>query len=260
LAKKQHIAAKLLLQPGQRILDIGCGWGGLAISLAQWANVQVTGITLSQEQLKVARARVQALGLADRVSFELCDYRQIAGTFDRIVSVGMFEHVGLGNYFTYFDDIRKLLADDGVALLHSIGRFDGPGITNAWTRKYIFPGGYIPALSEVMPSVEKAGVMVTDIEILRLHYALTLRAWRQRFTARRDEAKQLYDERFCRMWEFYLASAEASFRYNNLMVFQMQLAKSIDAVPLTRDYLSTWEDRPQQQAGVRRLHGDRFSH
>jgi cyclopropane-fatty-acyl-phospholipid synthase len=241
-AKKRHIAAKLRLSPGQRVLDIGCGWGGLAISLARAADVRVTGITLSDEQLKVARARVEAAGVQDKVGIELCDYRQVTGRFDRIVSVGMFEHVGIGNYRKFFHGIRAMLTDNGIALLHSIGRSDGPGLTNAWVRKYIFPGGYVPALSEVLPAVEKAGLIVTDIEVLRLHYAKTVRAWRQRFMANWDTAERLYDARFCRMWEFYLATAEASFLYDDLMVFQMQLAKSVDSVPITRGYITDWEN------------------
>ena len=236
-AKKRHIAAKLLLQPGMRVLDIGCGWGGMALYLARTTGVHVTGITLSAEQLAVARERAEQAGLGDRLRFELRDYRQMDGRFDRIVSVGMFEHVGVPHYRTFFAKLRDLLAEDGVALLHSIGRADGPGSTNPWLRKYIFPGGYSPALSEVIPEVEKAGLWNTDVEILRLHYAETLRHWRERFLARRDEARAMYDERFCRMWEFYLAGAEISFRYQGHMVFQIQLARSLGAVPLIRDYM-----------------------
>ncbi|MDQ2103453.1 SAM-dependent methyltransferase [Azospirillum isscasi] len=240
-AKKRHIAAKLLLQPGMRVLDVGCGWGGMALYLARATGAHVTGITLSTEQLAVARDRAERAGLGDRVRFELRDYRQMDGQmdgrFDRIVSVGMFEHVGVPHYRTFFARLRGLLAEDGVALLHSIGRSDGPGATNPWLRKYIFPGGYSPALSEVIPAVEKAGLWNTDVEILRLHYAETLRHWRERFLARRDEARAMCDERFCRMWEFYLAGAEISFRYQGHMVFQMQLARSLGAVPLVRDYM-----------------------
>jgi len=241
-AKKRHIAAKLLLRPGQHVLDIGCGWGGLALSLAQWADVRVTGITLSEEQLKVARLRSQA-ERCRQVSFQQCDYRHIDGKFDRIVSVGMFEHVGIGHYRAFFERLRDLLTDDGVALVHSIGRSDGPGVTNAWIRKYIFPGGYSPALSEVLSAVERSGLVVTDVEILRLHYAETLREWRRRFLARRDAAARQYGEPFCRMWEFYLAGSEASFRYDGMMVFQMQLARSVDTVPTCRDYVSAWKRR-----------------
>jgi len=236
-AKKRHIAAKLLLHPGHHVLDIGCGWGGMALYLAKHAGVRVTGITLSAEQLEVARARAESAGLADQVRFELRDYRELTGRFDRIVSVGMFEHVGAPHYRTFFDKVRALLADDGVALLHSIGRSEGPGTTNPWFRKYVFPGGYSPALSEVIPHVEKAGLWTTDVEILRLHYAETLRHWRERFLARKDEAARLYDERFVRMWEFYLAGAEIAFRHQGHMVMQIQLARSAGAVPLTRDYM-----------------------
>ena len=236
-AKKRHIAAKLLLAPGQRVLDIGCGWGGLALTLAGLAEVEVLGITLSTEQLAVARRRAEAAGLAQRVRFELMDYRQVGGSFDRIVSVGMFEHVGINHYDRFFRALCARLAPDGVALLHSIGRAHGPGTTNPWMRKYIFPGGYSPALSEVLPAVEDAGLWVTDIEILRLHYAETLADWQHRFQARRDEIAARLDQRFCRMWEFYLAGAEMAFRHEDHMVFQLQLSRSVDAVPATRDYM-----------------------
>jgi cyclopropane-fatty-acyl-phospholipid synthase len=236
-AKKRHIAAKLLLSEGQRVLDIGCGWGGLALSLAAASGVKVEGVTLSAEQLATARARAEAAGLAERARFSLTDYRDVEGTFDRIVSVGMFEHVGRPNYQAYFDKIAALLRDDGVALIHSIGRSDGPSTTDPFTAKYIFPGGYIPALSEVLPAVERAGLRVTDIEILRLHYAETLRCWRERFVANRAAIAQIYDDRFCRMWEYYLAGAEMGFRHGSHMVFQLQLTKRIDAVPLTRHYI-----------------------
>ena len=237
-AKKRHLAAKLLLRPGLKVLDIGCGWGGLALSLARATGVEVEGVTLSSEQLATARARAERAGLAGRARFSLTDYRDVTGQYDRIVSVGMFEHVGRPNYQAYFDQLAKLLADDGVALLHSIGRADGPSFTQPWIAKYIFPGGYIPSLSEVLPHVERAGLIVTDIEILRLHYAETLKAWRGRFQANRAEVAQLYDERFCRMWEFYLAISELAFRYRGHFVFQMQLAKRIDAAPITRDYIA----------------------
>ena len=239
--KKRHIAAKLLLKPGQSVLDIGCGWGGLALYLARECGVSVTGLTLSEEQLKLARQRAADAGLADRVRFELCDYRQAAGRYDRIVSIGMFEHVGVVHYPVFFRKVKELLAEDGVALLHSIGRHDGPGATNPWLRKYIFPGGYSPAVSEVVPVVERTGLWITDIEILRLHYAETLRAWRQRFNANRERVRALYDERFCRMWEFYLAGSEVAFRQQGHMNFQMQLARRVDTVPLTRDYITEWE-------------------
>jgi cyclopropane-fatty-acyl-phospholipid synthase len=237
LAKKRHIAAKLNLQPGMRVLEIGCGWGGLALYMAETCGVHVTGITLSQEQLAIAQRRAQERGLSDRVSFELVDYRKMDGQFDRIVSVGMFEHVGVPHYREYFDSIRRLLKDDGVALVHSIGRSDGPGVTPAFIRKYIFPGGYIPALSEVMPVIEQSQLWVTDMEILRLHYAETLWHWRARFMAQWDKARALYDERFCRMWEFYLAASEITFRLWGQMVFQVQLTKQLDTLPITRDYM-----------------------
>ncbi|MFQ5971038.1 MAG: class I SAM-dependent methyltransferase [Alphaproteobacteria bacterium] len=245
LRKKRHLAAKLLLdRPGRKVLDIGSGWGGLGIYLAQVAGADVTGITLSTNQHKVSEQRAAEAGLSDRVHFHLRDYREQGGTFDRIVSVGMFEHVGVGHYAQFFRKVKSLLSDDGVALLHSIGRMQPPGSTNPWLRKYIFPGGYAPALSEVVSAVEKVGLWITDVEILRLHYADTVREWRRRFQANRDRAKDLYDERFCRMWEFYLSGAEIAFRRMGQMVFQMQLAKRQDAVPLVRDYVTDWERNP----------------
>jgi len=237
-AKKRHITAKLKLdQPGLKVLDIGCGWGGLGLDLARDAKAEVLGITLSEEQIQVARARAEQAQLADRCRFELADYRALRGRYDRIVSVGMFEHVGAAYYDTFFAKARELLTEDGVMLLHSIGRSDGPGSTNPWIAKYIFPGGYVPALSEVAAAVERSGLIITDVEVLRLHYARTLEEWRRRFMARRAEAVRLYDERFCRMWEFYLAGAEMAFRYDGQVVFQVQLVRSQDAVPLTRDYM-----------------------
>ncbi|MGH6769419.1 MAG: class I SAM-dependent methyltransferase [Xanthobacteraceae bacterium] len=238
LAKKRHLAAKLLIEPRHRLLDIGCGWGGLAIYLAETCGAQVTGITLSQEQHAVARVRAAEKGLGDRVEFQLQDYREVPDRFDRIVSVGMFEHVGVGFYDTFFRRCASLLGDDGVMLLHSIGRSEGPNVTNPWIEKYIFPGGYIPALSEVLPAVEASGLLVTDIEILRLHYAETLKAWRQRFLAHREAVMRVYDARFVRMWEFYLAAAEMAFREQALMVFQIQLTKRQGVVPMTRDYIT----------------------
>ena len=240
-AKQCHIAAKLLLAPGQNILDIGSGWGGLALTLARLEDVTVDGITLSSEQHARANARAEALGLAGRVRFSLADYREVSGRYDRIVSVGMFEHVGTPYYKTFFRSVARLLAEDGVALIHAIGRMSGPGLTNCWTRKYIFPGGYIPALSEVLPAVEEAGLWVTDLEILRLHYAETLRHWRERFLTKKGLLRDIYDERFCRMWEFYLAGSEMGFRHDGLMVFQLQLARRVDTVPLTRDYMTERE-------------------
>lgn len=237
-AKKRHLAAKLLLEPGQSVLDIGCGWGGLGLTLAEDAGARVTGITLSDEQLAVALQRAEARGLADRVEFRKQDYRDVEGTFDRIISVGMFEHVGAPNYQTYFDAIARLLKEDGVAVLHAIGQNHVSVSNQPWIGKYIFPGGYTPALSEILPAIERAGLWVTDIEILRLHYAETLKAWRERFLANRAEIAALYDERFCRMWEFYLCLSEVAFRHRGCMVFQIQLSKRVDAVPLTRDYIS----------------------
>jgi cyclopropane-fatty-acyl-phospholipid synthase len=242
LAKKRHLAAKLALKPGMRVLDIGSGWGGLAIYLARVAGADVTGITLSVEQHKVATRRAAEAGVSDRVRFVLRDYRDETATYDRIVSVGMFEHVGVPHYAAFFNKVHDLLTPDGVALIHSIGRVDGPGTTNPWLRKYIFPGGYAPALSEVLPHVERTCSYVTDIEILRMHYAWTLRHWAERFAAQRQEiADTLYDERFCRMWEFYLAACEMDFAHLGTMVFQMQIARQIDAVPFTRDYIAQAE-------------------
>jgi cyclopropane-fatty-acyl-phospholipid synthase len=250
-AKKRHIAAKLLPRDGATALDIGCGFGGMGLYLAGVAGAKVTGVTLSSEQFAVANDRARQAGLADRVEFRLQDYRDVGETYDRIVSVGMFEHVGVGRYSEYFATASRQLKDDGVMLLHSIGRNSIPGATNPWIRKYIFPGGYIPSLSEVLPAVERAGLLVIDIEILRLHYAETLRAWRERFTARRDEAAKLYDERFCRMWEFYLAGSETSFRVDGNMVLQLQLAKRQDVVPLTRDYISEREAELRRREAAR---------
>jgi len=241
-AKKRHIMAKLLLRPGQTVLDIGCGWGGLALSLARDADCQVTAVTLSEQQLHIARRRAEEAQLSHKIRFLLCDYREIVGRFDRIVSVGMFEHVGLSHYHTFFRRLHDLLDDNGVALLHSIGRSHGSGATNPWLRKYIFPGGYSPALSDVLPAVEASGLMVSDIEILRPHYADTLRAWRARFAECRAQAAALYDERFCRMWEFYLAGAETAFRHQGHMVFQMQLVRSAGMAPPTRDYIGAAEN------------------
>jgi len=248
LAKKRHIAAKLLIEPGMRVLDIGCGWGGMAMTLAEETGAEVDGVTLSVEQLAVAKARAEARGLSGRARFSLTDYRDVEGPYDRIVSVGMFEHVGRPNYQAYFDGVARLLTDDGVALIHAIGRPEGPNVTNAWIAKYIFPGGYSPALSEILPAIERAGLMVTDVEILRLHYAETLKHWRQRFAAARPEIAELYDERFCRMWEFYLGIAEQSFRARRQFVWQIQLAKKVDALPITRDYITEGEARLNRPA------------
>ena len=238
IAKKRHIAAKLNLDRSDlSVLDIGCGWGGLALDLARDCEANVYGVTLSKEQLAVAKERAARAALSGRAQFDLIDYREINASFDRIVSVGMFEHVGVPYYDAFFRKIRRLLKDDGVMLLHSIGRTDGPGATNPWITKYIFPGGYVPALSEVLPVIERNGLIVTDIEVLRLHYAYTLQEWRRRFQERRAQIAQLYDERFCRMWEFYLAGSEMAFRYEGQVVYQIQLAKRIATLPLTRDYM-----------------------
>jgi cyclopropane-fatty-acyl-phospholipid synthase len=237
LAKKIHIASKLLIEPGMSVLDIGCGWGGMGLELAGRYGANVTGVTLSQEQLAIANARAKAANLDHRARFALTDYRDVEGPFDRIVSVGMFEHVGAPNFRTYFQQVARLLTDDGVALVHSIGRRTSPGITQPWIAKYIFPGGYIPALSEMTAAIEEAGLWITDIEIKRLHYADTLKAWRERFIARWDEVAGLYDERFCRMWEVYLCLSELSFRYGANMIIQVQLAKRVGVVPLVRDYM-----------------------
>ncbi|MDE1994079.1 MAG: class I SAM-dependent methyltransferase, partial [Rhizobiaceae bacterium] len=238
LAKKKHLAAKLRIEPGNSILDIGCGWGGLALHLAgQAVDGRVLGVTLSEEQLDYASKRERPADAAP-VEFALRDYRSLDGRFDRIVSVGMFEHVGLASYRTFFDKCAALLADDGIMVLHTIGCSATPGFTTPWLDKYIFPGGYIPALSEIVPEIEAAGLTITDVEVLRLHYAWTLRNWRDRFMARRAEAAALYDERFCRMWEYYLSTAEAAFRYEDLVVFQIQIAKRNDTLPVTRDYIS----------------------
>jgi len=243
LAKKRHLAAKLLLNNNMRVLDIGCGWGGLGLYLAEVAGTDLTGVTLSLEQHAVANERAVEKGLAKRARFNLQDYRDINGPFDRIVSVGMFEHVGINHYDTFFRKCSQLLKPDGVMLLHSIGRSEGPNVTNAWVAKYIFPGGYIPSLSEVLSAVERSNLLVTDIEILRLHYAETLKAWRERFLAHREEVERIYDLRFVRMWEFYLAAAEMSFRKQDMMVFQIQLTKRQGVVPMTRDYITREEQR-----------------
>ena len=243
LAKKRHLAAKLLIRPGDRVLDIGSGWGGLGLYLAEMTGATLTGVTLSTEQLQVSNARAAEQNLAPTARFFLEDYRDIPGPFERIVSVGMFEHVGVDFYETYFRRCAELLTDDGVMVLHSIGRSEGPDVTNPWITKYIFPGGYIPALSEVTRAIERAGLLVCDIEILRLHYAETLKAWRERFLARREEAARLYDERFVRMWEFYLACSEMSFRKQNMMNFQIQLTRRQRVVPMTRDYIGDEEAR-----------------
>ncbi|MBO0764118.1 MAG: class I SAM-dependent methyltransferase [Hyphomicrobiaceae bacterium] len=250
-AKKRHIAAKLDIQPGQRVLDIGCGFGGMALFLARNYGVNVTGITLSTEQLKIARERAAKQGLQRLVDFQLEDYRRIRGVFDRIVSVGMFEHVGRPHYRQFFARVNSLLAEDGVALLHTIGRSQPPSPINVWIRQNIFPGAYLPSLSQLAPVIEKEDLWLTDFENLRLHYAATLHEWNQRFQSNRERVRGLnpaiYDERFCRMWGFYLQACEAGFRHSGLTVFQLQLAKKVDTLPITRGYMLAEERRLQSE-------------
>jgi cyclopropane-fatty-acyl-phospholipid synthase len=258
-AKKRHLASKLALQPGQDVLDIGSGWGGLGLFLAEYFDVNVTGVTLSTEQHGISNQRAHERGLTKTARFELQDYRHLKTDFDRIVSVGMFEHVGAHRYGEFFNASARLLKRDGVMLLHSIGRFGAPSITNPWIAKYIFPGGYIPALSEVLKAVERSGLLVADIEILRLHYAETLKAWRERFHARWKEAAEIYDERFCRMWDFYLAGSEAAFRNGDMMNFQLQLVRDRNVLPIERDYMRMAEEafeRANEQPESLRLAGE----
>jgi cyclopropane-fatty-acyl-phospholipid synthase len=252
IAKKRHLAAKLLLNDGRRVLDIGSGWGGLALYLAEFCKSRVIGITLSREQWQRASERAVEKNLTATVDFRMQDYRDLRERFERIVSVGMFEHVGLVFYDAFFRRCAELLTNDGVMLLHSIGRSEGPNVTNPWIAKYIFPGGYIPALSEVLPAIERAGLLVTDIEFLRLHYAETLKAWRDRFMAYREEAERIYDQRFVRMWEFYLAASEMAFREQAMMVMQIQLTKRQGVVPITRDYITREEARLRGLEGGQR--------
>ncbi len=235
--KKAHIAGKLRLEKGMRVLDIGCGWGGMGLTLAQDYGVDVVGVTLSKEQHKVAEARVAAAGLEAYVDFRLQDYRNVTEQFDRIVSVGMFEHVGVPHYAEYFEQVKKLLKPDGVALIHTIGRCAPPNVTSPWIAKYIFPGGYCPAMSEVLPVIEDANLITTDIEVWRIHYADTLRDWRARFEANMDQVLEIYDYTFCRMWRYYLIASELTFRLDRQVVFQFQITKDQQAVPVTRDYL-----------------------
>ena len=243
--KKRRLAAKLHLADGHRVLDIGSGWGGLAMTLAGLRDVTVEGVTLSEEQYQHSRRRIDNAGLAERVRIHLQDYRQVQGHFDRIVSVGMLEHVGPRHYLEYYRKIAQLLTDNGVAVIHAIGKFHTPAPLNPWMAKYIFPGAYTPTLAEQTKAIEKAGLWVTDVEILRVHYADTLKAWRRRFQQNIDTARALYDDRFCRMWDFYLAGCEAAFRRGELMVFQIQLAKAVDTLPLTRDYMADYDIQTQ---------------
>lgn len=235
--KLAHIAAKLCLEPGQHVLDIGCGWGGLALYMNRVAGVHVTGVTLSEEQLRVARQRAEDAGVSDNVKFELIDYRKVTGTFDRVVSVGMFEHVGRARYNDFFNTVRDRLTPEGIALIHTIARVDGPGATDPFTARYIFPGGYSPAISEILPPIEQAWLWPTDIEVLRLHYGLTIEEWYRRVVAKRAEIETLYDARFYRMWTFYLSAAIIAFRHDGHCNVQIQLSRKRDAVPLTRDYM-----------------------
>ena len=252
--KLRLLAAKLKLSPGLKILDIGCGWGDLALYLARLADAEVVGVTLSKEQFELASARARKAGLDDRVRFELKDYRKVEDRFDRIVSVGMFEHVGVHHYGEFFGKINELMDDDGLALIHSIGHMSPPGTASPWLRKYIFPGAYSPALSEVFEVVEQNSLWVTDLEFLRLHYAKTLAHWAQRFEASRDKVEAMYDARFARMWEFYLISAEMMFRTGSQLVFHMQLARKRDAAPIVRDYITDLQrDSKRQETKFRSL-------
>ena len=243
LDKKAHLAAKLHVKPGMRVLDIGCGWGGLALYLHRMYDVDVLGIALAPDQIAFCKERAEEAGVADRVQFELLDYRDVEGPFDRIVSVGLIEHLGTPHYPGFFAKTRDLLAPDGVMVSHCCGRMGPPGVTDAWTRKYIFPGGYIPALSELVGEAERHKLIVSDVEAVRYHYAHTLEEWYRRTNAARDEIVVLYDERFFRMWQFYLAGAEAAFRHGGLVNWQVQYLRKRDAVPMTRDYMIDEERR-----------------
>ena len=247
-AKKAHIAKKLLIEPGMRVLDIGCGWGGMGLTLARDYGAEVLGVTLSREQHTMARARAQQAGLADKAKFELMDYRDVTGKFDRVVSIGMFEHVGVPHYNDYFAHVHDCLTEDGIALIHTIGRAQPPGYSSPWITKYIFPGGYAPSLSETIKAVENQYMFACDIEVWRLHYARTLRLWHDRFMANIDKARALYDDRFCRMWRYYLVASEVTFRHSWQVVFQLQLSPNQEAVPLTRDYLCAKPKKPRGKA------------
>ena len=235
--KKHHIAKKLMLKPNINVLDIGCGWGGMSLTLAREYEANVLGITLSKEQKLVCEQRALEEGLSHKVKFELMDYREDVGKFDRIVSIGMFEHVGIPNYNRFWREVFQKLSDDGIGLIHTIGRATPPGGTNPWINKYIFPGGYIPAMSEVMGNVEQNDLYVTDVEVLRLHYAKTLKRWYENFRNNEREIKKIYDEKFCRMWKYYLIASEISFRYYQHVVFQFQISKKIGSLPLSRTYI-----------------------
>jgi len=256
LDKKAHIVAKMALEPGMRVLDIGCGWGGMALYIHEKTGAEVLGVTLSEEQIKVCRRRAEEAGVADKVKFELIDYRSVTGTFDRIVSVGMFEHVGPPQYRTFFRKCRDLLAPNGVMLIHTIGRQGKPSVTDDWTTKYIFPGGYNPALSEIARGYEGLGMLMTDVEVLRLHYAHTLKKWYERTVAAKDAIVALYDERFYRMWQFYLAGADAAFRYGGLVNYQLQFARDRHTLPITRDYMIAAERALAAPAAETREHAD----
>lgn len=252
LAKKRHLAAKLYARKGDTLLDIGSGWGGMGLYCAKYLDMNVTGITLSKEQYQVSLNRAWSSGLSDHLQFQLKDYRHVNDQFDRILSVGMFEHVGAHRYGQFFNKCASLLKEDGVMVLHSIGYFGGPSSTNPWINKYIFPGGYIPSLSELFPAIERSGLMVADVEVLRLHYAKTLHLWRKKLQKIRDQVEVMYDARFCRMWDFYLTISEESFRHGDLMVFQLQLVKNINSLPITRSYIHDFESHPpdQRESGV----------
>ena len=252
--KKKLIASKLLLKPGLKVLDIGSGWGGLAMYLAEKEKIDVTGITLSEEQCKVSKKRLKQIKRKDHVQFRIQDYREETDVYDRIVSVGMFEHVGKRNYNQFFQKMGQLLAKDGIMLLHTIGRLNSPSPINPFIRKYIFPGADLPSLSEIMRAIEPLGLFVTDVEVLRLHYAETLSKWRARFAKRRDDALRIYDERFCRMWELYLSLCETGFRYHQLVVFQIQISNRFDALPWTRDYLFQMEKKESVEQKVKGTH------
>ena len=235
--KIHHIIKKLNIQPNQKVLDVGSGWGTLALAIAKETNASVTGITLSENQFEYSQNKAKEMNLSNQVDFKLIDYRQLNEKFDRIVSVGMFEHVGRKFYKTYFNKVFQLLNEKGIALIHTIGSSMPPRDPQPWIQKYIFPGGYTPSLSEISKPIEKSGLIVSDIEVLRMHYAHTLRNWKERFLSKKDTVLDMFDEKFFRMWEFYLASCEMAFKWGDQVVFQLQLAKDNSSVPNTRDYI-----------------------